>query len=258
MFLLTRTNTEVAKHKGLTMFVVPMDTPGIDITPCTPWVASAPTSPTTTTCGCPTSFRVGDVDAGLEGDDDRPGVRAERRLVRRGGAPARPRRALGRVRHGSRRHARLADPLVRERLARGRHRQRGVEPARLAGRLAGVHRRPARAPRAPWPSSSPPSTTSGSANDFIDLLGADGLRRHGSRRRARRRLDRGHLPPLPGHHHLRGHQRGAARHHRRARPRPAPQPLVPHCRRPRTRYECSVGWPGKRPLLGLATASTPP
>ncbi|MGN6692693.1 MAG: acyl-CoA dehydrogenase [Aquihabitans sp.] len=33
VFLLTRTNTEVAKHKGLTMFVVPMDTPGISFTP---------------------------------------------------------------------------------------------------------------------------------------------------------------------------------------------------------------------------------
>ncbi len=33
VFLLTRTNAEVAKHKGLTMFVVPMDTPGISITP---------------------------------------------------------------------------------------------------------------------------------------------------------------------------------------------------------------------------------
>ncbi|MBA3280905.1 MAG: acyl-CoA dehydrogenase family protein, partial [Acidimicrobiia bacterium] len=33
VFLLTRTNTSVAKHKGLTMFVVPMDRPGISITP---------------------------------------------------------------------------------------------------------------------------------------------------------------------------------------------------------------------------------
>ena len=33
VFLLTRTNLDVAKHKGLTMFVVPMDTAGISITP---------------------------------------------------------------------------------------------------------------------------------------------------------------------------------------------------------------------------------
>ena len=33
VFLLTRTNTAVAKHKGLTMFVVPMDSEGISVTP---------------------------------------------------------------------------------------------------------------------------------------------------------------------------------------------------------------------------------
>ncbi|MCU1372686.1 MAG: acyl-CoA dehydrogenase protein [Ilumatobacteraceae bacterium] len=33
VFLLTRTNTEVAKHKGLTMFVIPMDDPAITFTP---------------------------------------------------------------------------------------------------------------------------------------------------------------------------------------------------------------------------------
>ncbi|MEE9414707.1 MAG: acyl-CoA dehydrogenase family protein [Acidimicrobiales bacterium] len=33
VLLLTRTNTEVAKHKGLTFFVVPLDTPGIEIQP---------------------------------------------------------------------------------------------------------------------------------------------------------------------------------------------------------------------------------
>jgi len=33
VFLLTRTDTTVAKHKGLTMFLVPLDTPGIDIQP---------------------------------------------------------------------------------------------------------------------------------------------------------------------------------------------------------------------------------
>ena len=33
VFLLTRTNPDVAKHRGLTMFLVPMDTPGIEVTP---------------------------------------------------------------------------------------------------------------------------------------------------------------------------------------------------------------------------------
>jgi alkylation response protein AidB-like acyl-CoA dehydrogenase len=33
VILLTRTNTQVPKHKGLTMFLVPMDTPGIAVAP---------------------------------------------------------------------------------------------------------------------------------------------------------------------------------------------------------------------------------
>ena len=33
LILLTRTNTEVPKHKGLTMFIMPMDTPGITVEP---------------------------------------------------------------------------------------------------------------------------------------------------------------------------------------------------------------------------------
>jgi alkylation response protein AidB-like acyl-CoA dehydrogenase len=33
LILLTRTNTEVAKHRGLTMFILPMDTPGITVAP---------------------------------------------------------------------------------------------------------------------------------------------------------------------------------------------------------------------------------
>lgn len=33
LILLTRTNTDVPKHKGLTMFILPMDTPGISVEP---------------------------------------------------------------------------------------------------------------------------------------------------------------------------------------------------------------------------------
>ena len=33
MLLLTRTNLDVPKHKGLTMFILPMDTPGITVEP---------------------------------------------------------------------------------------------------------------------------------------------------------------------------------------------------------------------------------
>src|SRR5207247_528646 len=33
VFLLTRTDPRAAKHKGLTMFLVPLDTPGIEVQP---------------------------------------------------------------------------------------------------------------------------------------------------------------------------------------------------------------------------------
>jgi len=40
VFLLTRTNPEVPKHRGLTMFLVPMDTPGVSVEPL--WTLGAP------------------------------------------------------------------------------------------------------------------------------------------------------------------------------------------------------------------------
>jgi alkylation response protein AidB-like acyl-CoA dehydrogenase len=64
VFLLTRTNPDAPKHKGLTMFLVPMDTPGIEITP----VATMGGERTNLTfydgVRVPDSCRVGDVDAG--------------------------------------------------------------------------------------------------------------------------------------------------------------------------------------------------
>ena len=53
-WLAVRTNPEVKKHKGISMIIVPMDTPGIEMQPLRPASAST-TSPrcSTTTCGCP-------------------------------------------------------------------------------------------------------------------------------------------------------------------------------------------------------------
>lgn len=64
VLLLTRTNTEVAKHKGLTMFLVPMDTPGITVEP----VHTMGTERTNATfyddVRISDEWRVGDVDGG--------------------------------------------------------------------------------------------------------------------------------------------------------------------------------------------------
>ena len=52
VFLLTRTNPNVAKHRGLTMFLVPMDRPGSRSSRCSLCRGNGPTSPSTTTSGC--------------------------------------------------------------------------------------------------------------------------------------------------------------------------------------------------------------
>jgi len=66
VFLLTRTNPEARKHKGLTMFLVPLDTPGIEIQP----VETLSDERTNITyyngVRVPDRYRVGPVDGGWE------------------------------------------------------------------------------------------------------------------------------------------------------------------------------------------------
>lgn len=65
VYLIVRTNTEVPKHKGITMFVVPLDSPGISIQP----VHSFQDEPTNITfydgVYVPDRYRLGEVDGGL-------------------------------------------------------------------------------------------------------------------------------------------------------------------------------------------------
>jgi alkylation response protein AidB-like acyl-CoA dehydrogenase len=64
VFLLTRTNTEVPKHKGLTMFIVPLDTPGVEVRPIQTLRGHPTTMTYYTDVRIPDSARVGDVDGG--------------------------------------------------------------------------------------------------------------------------------------------------------------------------------------------------
>jgi 3-oxocholest-4-en-26-oyl-CoA dehydrogenase alpha subunit len=64
VFLLARTNTEVPKHKGLTTFIVPLDTPGVEIRPIQTLRGHPTTMTYYTDVRIPDSARVGDVDAG--------------------------------------------------------------------------------------------------------------------------------------------------------------------------------------------------
>lgn len=64
VFLLTRTDIDKPKHKGLTMFLVPMDTPGIEVTPVATVGGERTNITFYTDVRVPDGCRVGEVDAG--------------------------------------------------------------------------------------------------------------------------------------------------------------------------------------------------
>lgn len=55
VWLACRTNPEVKKHKGISIIIVPTDTPGFGFTPSSPSATPPPRPPTTTTSGCLTA-----------------------------------------------------------------------------------------------------------------------------------------------------------------------------------------------------------
>jgi alkylation response protein AidB-like acyl-CoA dehydrogenase len=66
VFLLCRSNLDVPKHKGLTMFLVPMDTPGIEITPVHTMGGERTNITFYNEVRVPDSCRVGEVDDGWD------------------------------------------------------------------------------------------------------------------------------------------------------------------------------------------------
>jgi alkylation response protein AidB-like acyl-CoA dehydrogenase len=64
VFLLTRTDPDAPKHKGLTMFLVPMATPGIEVTPVETLGGERTNITFYTEVRVPDACRVGDVDDG--------------------------------------------------------------------------------------------------------------------------------------------------------------------------------------------------
>jgi len=64
VFLLTRSNLDVPKHKGMTMFLVPMDTPGIEVTPVDTMGGERTNITFYSDVHVPDSCRVGEVDDG--------------------------------------------------------------------------------------------------------------------------------------------------------------------------------------------------
>ncbi|NLD78433.1 MAG: acyl-CoA dehydrogenase [Acidimicrobiales bacterium] len=178
VFLLTRTNTEVAKHKGLTMFVVPMDTPGISITPVHTMGGERTNITYYDDVKVDDKYRVGEVDGGwavmmtaLVFERNSSWYGEQVRLLDHALTWARATTSPdgGRM---------IDDPLVRERLARVAI---GNEISNLLGW------------RAAWMASE--GTLPGvegtmaklfttehyrwAGGELVDALGADGLRRHG-------------------------------------------------------------------------------
>ncbi len=64
VFLLTRTNPEAKKHKGLTMFLVPLETPGIEIQPVHTLSDEQTNITYYSDVRIPDRYRVGEVDGG--------------------------------------------------------------------------------------------------------------------------------------------------------------------------------------------------
>jgi alkylation response protein AidB-like acyl-CoA dehydrogenase len=64
VILLTRTNPDVPKHRGLTVFLVPLDRPGVDIRPIATLSGERTNATYYTDVRIPDSARLGDVDQG--------------------------------------------------------------------------------------------------------------------------------------------------------------------------------------------------
>jgi alkylation response protein AidB-like acyl-CoA dehydrogenase len=66
VFLLTRTNPDVPKHKGLTMFLVPLDAPGVEIHPVHTMGGERTNATFYSGVRVPDASRVGEVDGGWD------------------------------------------------------------------------------------------------------------------------------------------------------------------------------------------------
>jgi alkylation response protein AidB-like acyl-CoA dehydrogenase len=66
VFLLTRTDPAAAKHKGITLFLVPLNTPGVEITPIYTYPDERTNVTFYTDVRIPDRYRVGPVNGGLQ------------------------------------------------------------------------------------------------------------------------------------------------------------------------------------------------
>jgi alkylation response protein AidB-like acyl-CoA dehydrogenase len=117
VFMLTRTNTEVPKHKGLTMFIVPLNTPGISIQPVHTFQDERTNITFYDGVKIPDCYRLGDIDGGAR-------TMAAGLELEHGGSFSKPLRAMlkaavkfcGEIRCDG--HALIEEPQAQVRLAR--------------------------------------------------------------------------------------------------------------------------------------------
>lgn len=117
VFMLTRTNTEVAKHKGLTMFIVPLKTPGITIQPVHTFQDERTNITFYDGVRIPDAYRLGEIDGGAR-------TMAAGLELEHGGSFSKPLRAMlkaavalcGEIRRGDK--TLLDEPQAQVRLAR--------------------------------------------------------------------------------------------------------------------------------------------
>ena len=239
VFLLARTNHDVPKHKGLTMFLVPLDSPGIEIHPVHTVGGERTNATYYTDVRISDHYRIGEVDQGWH-------VMTVALTFERGGfglseADRVWERAVGWAKETRRPDGSrvIDDPYVRERLATMRTNN---EVARLlanrtsfvaaTGGLPGVEGSMHKLFYA--------ESMTADAAELVDMLGAEGVLPAGRGRVPRRRMGRAPVPARRRNHHLRGHQRDAALDHRRAGPRaPEIRPLTPS--------SVETGFPARRP-----------
>jgi alkylation response protein AidB-like acyl-CoA dehydrogenase len=167
VFLLTRTNPDAPKHRGLTMFLVPMSTPGISVEPV--YTLGAPGRTNRTfyrDVRVPDTCRVGEVDGGWK-------VVNVALTLERGGMFGAV-RSLEQARRFAEASGRLADPEVRARLARVWTQN---EVAALLGLKVTWASAGGAAPGIESTLSKLFATesTQRSCNDLLELLGAEGL-----------------------------------------------------------------------------------
>jgi alkylation response protein AidB-like acyl-CoA dehydrogenase len=172
VFLLTRTGTGPAKHRGLTMFLVAMDSPGIEVRAMQTLGGERTNVTFYNDVRVPDSARVGEVDGGW--DVMAVALAFERQPVANGETRRLFERTLAWARHTGA----IDDPIARDRLARVAV---DVEVGRLLGdRLASL----AMKGELPVVEGSMAKLFASeafqrAAADLLDLTGAEGALQHG-------------------------------------------------------------------------------